>query len=152
MHPAVAVVAAVGRPDQHAGELPVAYVELRPGQHVSGEELQAHAAAHIVERAALPKAIHVIDKMPLTAVGKVFKPSLVWRETVQVFGLALSAIKGIASFKVEVGADARYGVLAKVEVVISPDATETELREAIQLALGRFTTRFELKVQRAALA
>ncbi|WP_286718551.1 AMP-binding enzyme, partial [Thalassolituus sp. UBA2009] len=38
-HPAVQLVAAVGRPDAHAGELPVAYVQLKPGARVSTAEL-----------------------------------------------------------------------------------------------------------------
>lgn len=143
-HPAVAVVAAVGRPDRHAGELPVAYVELRQGQCISVEELEIHAAARISEKAAIPKAIHIIERMPLTAVGKVFKPALVWRETGKVFGDALSALPGIASSKVEVGADARYGALASVSIEPLAGMAQAALAEAIQVALGAFTTRFEI--------
>ncbi len=152
LHPAVALVAAVGRPDAHAGELPVAYVELRQGHSATQEQLQAHAAAHIAEKAAIPKAITIVERMPLTAVGKIFKPALVWRETEEVFGLALSAIAGISSFRVKVDADARYGALAKVDVIIEPDASASTARESIQLALGRFTTRFELNLESAAQA
>ena len=144
LHPAVAVVAAVGRPDAHAGELPVAYVELRPGTSVSATELQDHAAAHIAEKAAIPKAIHVIDKMPLTAVGKVFKPALVWRETEQVFADALSSLPGIAQYKVLVAADARYGALALVSLQLAKGATQVQVSDAVNTALGAFTTRFDI--------
>ena len=34
-HPAVALAAAIGRPDPHAGEAPVAYVQLKEGHSVS---------------------------------------------------------------------------------------------------------------------
>ena len=75
-HPAVALAAAIGRPDAHAGEVPVVYVQLKPGQSASPDDLARFAQARIVERAAQPKAVRIIDALPLTAVGKVFKPAL----------------------------------------------------------------------------
>lgn len=75
-HPAVALAAAVGLPDAYAGELPVCFVELHPGIAVSGEDLQAHAQNTIDERPAWPKQIHVVETIPLTSVGKIYKPSL----------------------------------------------------------------------------
>ncbi|WP_150126035.1 AMP-binding protein [Brevundimonas sp. LM2] len=75
-HAAVELCAAIGRPDAHAGEVPVVYVQLKPGASAEPAELAAHAEGRIHERAARPKAVHLIDVMPLTAVGKVHKPSL----------------------------------------------------------------------------
>lgn len=75
-HPAVAVAAAVGMPDAYAGELPVCFVELHPGVDVSEEDLYEHARNAIDERPAWPKHIHVVDAIPLTLVGKIYKPSL----------------------------------------------------------------------------
>jgi len=75
-HPDVQMAAAVARPDAHYGELPVAYVQLRAGATVSEETLLEHARKKIGERAAWPKAIRFLDEMPLTAVGKLFKPAL----------------------------------------------------------------------------
>ena len=40
-HPAVAIAAAIGQPDAYAGELPVAFVMLKAGAAVSGEQLRA---------------------------------------------------------------------------------------------------------------
>ncbi|GHG99586.1 acyl-CoA synthetase [Pseudodonghicola xiamenensis] len=98
-HPDIAMAAAVPRPDQHSGEVPVAYVQLRDGAEVSPEELSAHAARAVPERAAIPKAIRVVDALPQTAVGKLFKPDLVMREIADVIrteaklaGLDLSEI------------------------------------------------------------
>jgi fatty-acyl-CoA synthase len=79
-HPAVALAAAIGRADTHAGEVPVVYVELKPGAAAGAEELMAFAERQISERAARPKAVRIIQAMPLTAVGKVFKPALRERE------------------------------------------------------------------------
>lgn len=75
-HPAVAVAAAVGMPDAYAGELPVCFVQLHEGAKVSNAQLQAHAESTIDERPAWPKKIQVIDTIPLTSVGKIYKPSL----------------------------------------------------------------------------
>ena len=75
-HPDVVTAAAVGRPDTHAGEVPVAFVTLRPGSDLDAGELRAWASAHVPERAAAPKAVAVVDAIPQTAVGKVYKPEL----------------------------------------------------------------------------
>lgn len=143
-HPAVLGAAAVGRPDPHAGELPVVYVELRAGQTVSGAELAAHAAVHIHERAAIPKAIHVIERIPLTAVGKPFKPALVWRETEDALVSALSTVVGIDRFCVEVGQDARHGTLARVSLLDVPANRRATLEQAVLQVLGVFAVHHDI--------
>lgn len=75
-HPAIASCIAVGYPDAYAGELPMTFVVLKPGTQCSAEELLAYAEKHISERAAIPKRIEIIPAMPLTAVGKIFRPAL----------------------------------------------------------------------------
>jgi fatty-acyl-CoA synthase len=75
-HPDVVLAAAVGRPDAYAGELPVCYVELRPGSDVSEDELRQFAEQEISERPAWPRHVHVVPRVPVTAVGKIYKPSL----------------------------------------------------------------------------
>lgn len=83
-HPAVASCIAIGMPDAYAGELPMAFVVLRPGQSCSVDELHRFAETHITERAATPKRIEFIDAMPLTAVGKIYRPALRLRITEMV--------------------------------------------------------------------
>ncbi|NLR41293.1 acyl-CoA synthetase [Novosphingobium sp. ERW19] len=75
-HPDVALAAAIGRPDAYAGEIPVAYVQLRSGALINETDLMAYAAKSVGERAAIPKAIFILDHLPLTAIGKIHKPSL----------------------------------------------------------------------------
>ncbi|MGI9349989.1 MAG: AMP-binding protein [Rhizobiaceae bacterium] len=75
-HPAVALAAAVGQPDAYAGELPVCFVQLHPEAEASSEELHKHAQNAIDERPAWPKEIYVVEEIPLTTVGKIYKPSL----------------------------------------------------------------------------
>ncbi|MFF2352709.1 AMP-binding protein [Kitasatospora sp. NPDC058115] len=74
-HPAVAAVAVYGTRDPHWGEAVTAAVVLRPGQHATPAELTEHVRAG---RGALwaPKRIHLVDALPLTALGKVDKKKL----------------------------------------------------------------------------
>ena len=56
--------------------MPVAFVTITPDSKVTGEELEAWAAEHVPERAAAPKQVEIVDEIPLTAVGKPYKPEL----------------------------------------------------------------------------
>jgi hypothetical protein len=84
------MVGAIGQPDSEKGELPCAYVQLNDGDDVSGEELIGYCENKITEKAALPKHIEIIAEMPLTAVGKIFKPELRKKAITRVFSEALS--------------------------------------------------------------
>jgi fatty-acyl-CoA synthase len=75
-HPAVALCAAVGAPDAYAGELPVAFATLKPGSLVTEAELLAFTAERVDEGPAKPKSITVLSAMPVTNVGKIYKPEL----------------------------------------------------------------------------
>ena len=72
-HPHVTAAAAVGRPDVHAGEVPVAYVTVAAPAAVTEDELREWAAERVAEPAAAPKEVVVLDSLPVTAVGKPYK-------------------------------------------------------------------------------
>jgi fatty-acyl-CoA synthase len=55
-------------------------VQLKPGVAVSDQELMDFAAAHVPERAAIPKRVKIMSSLPVTGVGKIFKPALQQRE------------------------------------------------------------------------
>jgi fatty-acyl-CoA synthase len=75
-HPAVSACAAVGEPDSYAGELPVVFVTLKDHMEMDPVNLLNEVAGYISERPALPKRVVIIDKLPTTPVGKVYKPTL----------------------------------------------------------------------------
>jgi fatty-acyl-CoA synthase len=75
-HPEVNGAAAVGRPDVHSGEVPVAYVTVAPGSTATEGELLAWAAEHVSERVAAPKLVTILDALPVTSVGKSYKLAL----------------------------------------------------------------------------
>jgi fatty-acyl-CoA synthase len=90
-HPAVAAAAAVGRPDRHSGEVPVAYVVPAGPGPLDEAELLTWAATAIDEPAARPKYVYPVDAIPLTTVGKQFKPALAADAAVRTITEALAA-------------------------------------------------------------
>jgi fatty-acyl-CoA synthase len=72
-HPAVQLAAASGKPDKYAGELPVLYVQLKPGATTSEEELSEFVRERILERAAVPKSVIIVPEIPLSGPGKISK-------------------------------------------------------------------------------
>ncbi|MGH7006145.1 MAG: AMP-binding protein, partial [Alphaproteobacteria bacterium] len=96
-HPAVQMAAAVGEPDAYAGELPMLFVTLKPGARTGERELIDFLASRIHERPALPKRVVMIEAMPVTAVGKIYKPALRRLATERRLGevLAPLAVNGV---------------------------------------------------------
>lgn len=84
-HPAVQLAAAIGRPDKYAGELPILFVQLKPGARASEQELEEFLRPRIVERAAMPKSITVLQEIPLSGPGKISKLLLRRRAIGDVF-------------------------------------------------------------------
>lgn len=146
-HPAVALVAAVGRPDPRVGELPVAYVQLKPGATTTPAELAAFAAERIGERAAWPKEIRIVPELPLTAVGKIFKPTLVYEQVQEVYTTAVRGVEGVAAVQTQVSGDRRLGVVAQVQVRPSAGVERGQVEDAVRAVLGQYAVPYELKIE-----
>ena len=145
--PDVAVAAAVGRPDTHAGEVPVAFVQLVEGSKMTEDDLLTYARENIGERAAVPKAIHIIDDIPLTPVGKIFKPALRWEVIKKVFSDELQALGDMASaLDVEVGEDKIHGTLVTIRAACGPETVPNQLEEKIRDILANYTVHYEILV------
>jgi fatty-acyl-CoA synthase len=98
-HPAVRAAVAVGRPDRHSGEVPVAYVVPAGPGRLDEAELLAWAGTAIDEPAARPKRIYPVTEIPVTAVGKPFKPALIADAAGRAITEALAAA-GLADARV----------------------------------------------------
>ena len=131
VHPEISFVGAIGQPDAHSGEVPCVYVELTKGARVTQAALMAFATAHIHERAALPKYIEILEELPKTAVGKVFKPDLRRLAIRRVLNAAL-AEAGLAVRVVAVVEDKKRGLLAQIGPKGAADPA------AVQAVLGQF--------------
>jgi len=74
-HDAVLEAAVVGRADGRWGEVPVAFVVLRPDQGATVELLVEHCRAHLA-RFKVPKEITFLNVLPRNPSGKVLKREL----------------------------------------------------------------------------
>lgn len=139
-HPAVALAAAVGIPDAYAGELPVCYVALRPGATATEAELRAHAEATIAERPAWPKHIFIVDAIPATSVGKIYKPSLRCDAATRLVARIVREDLGFATAEVSVTEGGPRGMKVRVQLPSAPGAAAG----SVQAALGAYL--FEVEV------
>ncbi len=139
-HESVALVAAVGRPDAYAGELPVAFVQLKPGASVEGEDLKNFARSRIPERAAAPVDVLLVDPMPLTDVGKIFKPELRSRAAKLVYGeLVRSIAAAVSEPEIEIVSDPIHGTLVLVSLLRTVAIDDQDVEQRIGSALEGFT-------------
>ena len=128
--PGVQISSAVGMPDQYAGEVPILFVVAAPGQAIDPGALEQHLERNIMEPPAKPRRVVVLDRLPVTAVGKIFKPTLrdlaikekVRLEIERLFG------KNVAA-DIDVGQDEKLNTRVKI-VVHGGDAAQ--LRELAQ--------------------
>ena len=74
-HPAVLEAAVVGRPDERWGEVPVAFVVLRPGGAAGADELTSHCRDQLA-RFKVPKDVTFLEALPRNPSGKVLKRDL----------------------------------------------------------------------------
>ncbi len=68
----------------------MAFVTLAKGTEHTRDELEGWAAEHVPERAAAPKHVEIVDEIPLTSVGKPYKPELRRRAAEQAARAALA--------------------------------------------------------------
>jgi fatty-acyl-CoA synthase len=141
-HPAVETAAAVGLPDTYAGELPMVFVQLRPGASVTAEELREFCRREIPERAAVPVQVALIPVMPLTGVGKIYKPALRREAALRAFEAAIAPLlaEGTAA-AVTFRDDPNHGMLAAVQVTAPPGSS----REAIVSRCGELLGGFQIR-------
>ena len=81
-HPAVAEAAVIGKPHEVKGEVPKAFVTLRPG-HDRTDKLVAELKDHVAEqigKIARPEEIEFVERLPKTRSGKIMRRLLKARE------------------------------------------------------------------------
>ena len=144
-HPAVGLAAVVGQPDAYSGELPVGYVQLKPGAAVQPGELEAWVRERTPERAAAPAQIIPVDPMPLTGVGKVFKPQLRWDAAKRVFTGALRPlVERNIDCTIEVGPHGSHGSIATVTIDRVPEHKRQAIADEVDTLLGPFVMRHQI--------
>lgn len=134
-HPVVTSAGVVGEPDEHAGEVPVAFVTVAPGADVTDDELVRWAAEHVHERAAAPRSVTKVDALPVTDVGKPYKVELRARAAERALAGRLADTPGVnrVTAAIEDG---------EIVVTVEMGSGAPEVVEAI---LGRFAVRHRIE-------
>jgi fatty-acyl-CoA synthase len=143
-HPAVALCAVVGEPDAYAGELPVAFVTLAPGAAIDAQALLLEVAPQVYERPATPKRLTLLDAMPVTAIGKIYKPALrqlAAQARLQELLGEVALVQGRVALNVTV-LEREGRLAARVDVGTSFDA---DLLQRLHDALGAIALPLELR-------
>ena len=143
----VQVAAAVGQPDSHAGETPVAYVQLQENVKLTAADILAYLKDKIGERAAVPKDVFIVDEIPLTPVGKIFKPSLRWLSIQRVYETELQALRELTErIDVSVSEDKIHGSIAEITIKAAQGVGADDIKAKADDILARFTVKYHLKV------
>ena len=74
-HPAVLECAVIAIPDDQWGEVPKAFITLKPGHEASHDEMVEHCRRHLA-RFKIPKVIEFSDALPKGGTGKILKKVL----------------------------------------------------------------------------
>jgi fatty-acyl-CoA synthase len=121
-------------------------VQLKPGAKVEPGELETWVRERTPERAAVPVQIIPIDPMPVTGVGKVFKPQLRWDAAQRVLATVLTPLteKGI-DCKVKVGAHGSHGSIATVTIANVPEGKRDEIAGEVHKLFAPFVMRHEVE-------
>jgi fatty-acyl-CoA synthase len=144
-HPGVAFAAVVGQPDVYAGELPVAYVQLKPDANTQASELLEFIAARTPERAANPVHVFLIEAMPLTGVGKVFKPQLRWDAAQRKVSEMLADLQRPETpIAVSVASHPVHGSLISVRIQGLPAAQRADVEREVHKRLDPLVTKHEI--------
>jgi long-chain acyl-CoA synthetase len=74
-HPAIAEAAVIGIPDDLHGEMPKAFVALKPGEDVHPHELIRYCREHL-GRFEVPRRVEILSALPKSGAGKILKRTL----------------------------------------------------------------------------
>lgn len=130
--PGVQMSSAVGMPDAYAGEVPILFVVPSPDQTVDLAQLREHLDRNVNEPPARPKRVVLLEALPVTAVGKIFKPTLrdlAVREKVRAEIDRILGAATAADIKVE--RDDKLNTLVRISIDSSDRVRLKELSESL---------------------
>jgi fatty-acyl-CoA synthase len=109
------------------------------------EKILEHLRNTVGERAAIPKEVIILDEIPLTPVGKIFKPALRWESIRRVYSNALKELgKMVKDINISVKEDKIHGALALIEIKPSQRTSKDDITEKVEELLSLYTISYEL--------
>jgi fatty-acyl-CoA synthase len=135
--PGVALAAAVGLPDAYAGETPMLFVTAAPGATIDRAALAAFVERRILEAPARPREIAIINEMPMTPIGKIFKPRLREIAAEQAARAAIAAASPGVRIDIRATTESERGLVLTATV---PDG----FAEPVRAALGGLPLPFDI--------
>jgi fatty-acyl-CoA synthase len=130
--PGVLISSAVGMPDEYAGEVPMLFVVPAAGQTIDLAALEQHLEHYVMEPPAKPRRVVVLDQLPVTAVGKIFKPALRDLAVREKARLEIEKFFGKeAAADITVGKDEKLNTCVKIAVYSGDASRLRQLAEAL---------------------
>jgi fatty-acyl-CoA synthase len=88
-----------------------------------------------------------MDELPLTPVGKIFKPALRWDATKRIFQEVLKDLGSMAgSIDVEVVEDKIHGAIARINIAPGENISPQDIEKKVGDLLSRYTVRYKLTI------
>jgi fatty-acyl-CoA synthase len=111
-------------------------VQTTPGASVDAAELLGYVAERTPERAAVPVQLYFVDTIPLTAVGKVFKPALRWDAAERAVRRMLAPVTAAGcGVDVAVGAHVEHGTLVTITLSCDSAPARAAFEQQVHAAL-----------------
>lgn len=132
--PGVQYSVAVAMPDAYAGEAPMVFAVPAPGRTIDLDALKAHLAEHVLEPPARPKRVALLEALPMTAVGKIFKPAL---RDLAAREAALVEVARIFGPDVKATADVAKDDKQRTVVTIAVASGDAALRQRLAAELAK---------------
>ncbi len=135
-HPGVLQAAAVGMPDDYAGEVPVLYLVPRAEAALALDELMTFIAARIAEPPARPRHVFMLDELPLTPFAKVARFRL------RQLAVEYRANEIIAGLAAGIGVSCDDPAAKEIQLYGGSSIAPQRLEE-----IGRALARFDLRIK-----
>lgn len=138
-HPEVLLSAAVGMPDAYSGEVPVLYVSVSDRSRFDEAAFRTFLENRIHEPPARPRFIYLVDEIPVTAVGKLFKPTLRHHAVEMKVRMEAEALTGegdAVGIRPDPSRDGRYCLSFKDSVTEEAKQTLTQALSGLPIDLG----------------
>lgn len=135
-HPLVESSVAVGSPDVRAGEVPVVFVTIVPGETGDPTEICNYIKDNVPEKPAKPVAVIIIPQIPLTAIGKIYRPKLRCLAIEKLIEQELDDLfQGQTKITISVEDSSNIGISANVTV----EESENDKQEVVRIISERLS-------------